>query len=85
MSLPVPGDILTIAEPDYMYGSGELRVRILILGDGKRPPHPSAEWIGLDGEQLGPNDAVIRHVNVLVRGTALRSARLDQRSNPRSI
>ncbi|GEM_PF-6299225 len=34
LTLAQPGDIVTIKEPDYCYGLGDLRMRLTVVGDG---------------------------------------------------
>ncbi|GAA2716646.1 hypothetical protein ACFY2R_22605 [Micromonospora olivasterospora] len=47
------GDVVTVAEDDYCYGTGPLRLRIT-----RRPAgldHPRLEWVELTGVELRPD------------------------------
>jgi hypothetical protein len=69
------GDVIDVAERDYMYGTGRLVLRLMTIGDKHRLA--DGEWLDVDGlelrtdgTQLGPRP---RHV--LVRLNAVRVRR----------
>ncbi|MFG1953356.1 hypothetical protein [Micromonospora sp. NPDC048830] len=67
------GDVVTIAEADYCYGTGPLRLRIT-----QRPAgldHPALEWVELTGVELRPDGSPApgdQARTALVRVAALR-------------
>jgi hypothetical protein len=81
LRLPPRGTILTIREPDYMYGSGTLRVRVVEWGDG-RPIVDGAEWIFLTATALGLDDREIGPATIHVRAKALAAAKGDGAPKP---
>ncbi|MFG1834102.1 hypothetical protein [Micromonospora chersina] len=65
-----PGDVVQLAESDYRYADGPLRLRIVRV----RPELSEwydGEWVWLEGVEIGPDqDAAFRPV--LARVAALR-------------
>ena len=64
------GDVIKVAEPDYCYGVGELRMRITKIGPVQE--QQDGLWVSLEGLTLRPDgsqtDARGRHALVRVRG-----------------
>ncbi|TDB71108.1 hypothetical protein [Micromonospora sp. KC723] len=70
---PTVGDEVTIAEPDYCYGVGPLRLRITEPVAGL--DHPALEWVEVTGVELRPDGTEARGGQprtALVRVSALR-------------
>lgn len=70
------GEVVTVAEADYCYGAGPLRLRVTAAPADV--DHPGLEWIVLSGREIWydrgePRDG--RPRTALVRVAALRAAR----------
>ena len=63
-----PGVVMNIAESDYLYGSGDIRLRV----DAPVPVHPRLEWVSVHGVRLLSDGRQTGPVTVLVRVAALR-------------
>lgn len=65
------GDVISVAEPDYQYGTGHLILRITTIGGTRR--FPDGDWLDLDGLQLRADGTQIdqRPRHVAVRTSAL--------------
>jgi hypothetical protein len=79
LTLAQPGDIVTIREPDYCYGLGELRLRVTVVGGGS-PVHEGAEWVQIVGAELNKDGSERGERRALVRVSAL----VGQRRMPES-
>ena len=64
-----PGQVLTLAEADYLYGRGDLVLRVAAVGDVERLP--DGEWLPVRGVQLGRDGTELREREVRVRVAAL--------------
>lgn len=60
------GDVISVAEPDYMYGRGMLTMRLTAVPD-ERAQHPALEWVRLtgvcirwDGSEGPEREAIVR-------------------------
>ncbi len=62
-----PGTVLTIAERDYLYGVGPIRLRV----DVPVPAHPNLEWVTVHGTRLLADGRQTHRVSVLVRVAAI--------------
>ncbi|MEH0981186.1 hypothetical protein [Micromonospora sp. CPCC 205556] len=72
--LLVVGDLVTISEADYCYGTGPLRLRITAEAAGTS--HPGLEWVELTGVEIRPDGSEARGGQLrtaLVRVAALRA------------
>ncbi|WP_432829334.1 hypothetical protein [Dactylosporangium sp. CA-092794] len=66
------GDLLSLREPDYRYGAGELTLRVTV------PPveSPDPEWMTLTGVEILWNGDRGRERQVAVRTSALHDPRM---------
>ena len=65
------GHVLTLAEADYRYGLGPLRLRVDSV-DRRHPATYEGEvWFPVEGVQLRADGAQLRHRTVLVRAARL--------------
>jgi hypothetical protein len=64
-----PGDVLRIPETDYLYGVGELLLRVTAEPGTERLP--DGEWLKVTGMQLARDGRDLRMRNVLVRLSAV--------------
>lgn len=68
----VRGDVLALAEPDYQYGVGPLRLRVESV-DRAHPIVSEGEyWYPVDGVRLSADGTELGRRQVLVRGSRLR-------------
>ncbi|MGK5445264.1 hypothetical protein ACSNN7_26050 [Micromonospora sp. URMC 105] len=68
------GELATIPEADYCYGTGPLRLRVTQAPAGLT--HPGLEWVELTGVEIRPDSTEARGGRprtALVRVAALRS------------
>lgn len=68
------GDVVTVAEADYCYGTGPLRLRVSKVPAGL--DHPGLEWVELTGVELRPDGRPAvggQTRTALVRVAALRA------------
>jgi hypothetical protein len=65
------GTTVEIKEKDYLYGTGDLRLRVVHAADNR---HPMVEWIRMVGVQIRWDGSDGEGRDVLVRATALRAA-----------
>jgi len=68
------GDVLQLNEPDYLYGTGVLRLRVTKVGTVQRLG--GNDWVDLEGLTLRPDGTEASHQprHTVVRVSALRSA-----------
>ena len=70
MTPPIqPGQVLKLAEADYLYGVGDLALRVVTTGKTQRLP--DGEWLPVKGIQLARDGTGIKERQVLVRLTFL--------------
>jgi hypothetical protein len=74
LDLPVKvGDTIQVAEPDYLYGVGMLKLRITqIFGVSQ---HTDGAWLNVRGVQLYPNGNEGGERNAAVRFSVLAQAK----------
>jgi hypothetical protein len=60
-----PGDVLTIPEAHYLYGLGDLVLRVTEVGAVQRLP--DGQWLRLRGVQVAWDGTEARERDVLVR------------------
>jgi len=74
VDLPVrPGDVIQVAEPDYCYGKGTLKLRITeILGIDRQS---DGAWVSMYGVTVYPNGRESAVHPVSVRLSVLAAAR----------
>ncbi len=74
MTAPIkPGDVVKIPEADYLYGLGDLVLRVTEPPDVQRLP--DGDWLRLTGIQLAWNGTELHERQVLVRLQALTRRR----------
>jgi hypothetical protein len=64
------GDVITVEEPDYRYGLGQLTLRVTAIVS-----HPEPGWIQLKGIQIYPSGAESHERYASVKLEALRKQR----------
>jgi hypothetical protein len=64
------GLVLRLGEPEYLYGSGALTLRITEIYDFQQ--YEGQRWLFLRGMRLGANGAELGERNALVKVTAIR-------------
>ncbi len=64
------GQVLRIPESHYLYGLGELRLRVTKVGSVQRLP--DGDWLRVVGVQLGRDGSELREREVLVRVSGVR-------------
>jgi len=64
-----PGQVLKIPEAHYLYGLGDLVLRVTEVGTVQRMP--DGDWLKLKGVQLAWNGTEMREREVLVRLSGL--------------
>ena len=71
-SLIKTGEVLRVTEPDYMYGTGDLILKVTKVGSVQRLR--DGEWINLEGLKLRQDGSQVSHEprQALVRLSALR-------------
>ena len=62
-----PGTVVYVAEADYLYGVGDIRLRV----EAPVPVHPNLEWVSVHGTRLLSDGRQTGPVRVLVRVAAL--------------
>ncbi|HEX8346069.1 MAG TPA: hypothetical protein VF657_15220 [Actinoplanes sp.] len=67
-----PGVVLDLAEPDYLYGTGPLRLRLATPLDTQRLAQ--LEWVRLIGDEIRWNGEITPGRDVNVRVSAIRAA-----------
>ncbi len=65
------GHVLTLAEPDYRYGVGPLRLRVERVDRRHPTTYEGETWFPVEGVQLRADGAELRHRAVLVRAARL--------------
>ncbi len=65
-----PGQVLKIPEAHYLYGLGDLVLRVTEVGAVQRLP--DGDWLKLKGVQLAWNGTELRERDVLVRLSGLK-------------
>lgn len=77
-----PGDALRLAEPNYMYGVGDLILRVTKVGRIQRMQ--DGEWIDLEGIELRDDFSQRTSAprQVLVRMTALQRSLVRREAKP---
>jgi len=71
--LVVAGQVLTVPEAHYLYGTGDLTLRVTAVDPR---PHPALEWLRVKGVQVlwdgsdGPERLVDVRVSALTTGAA---------------
>ena len=68
MVLIEPGTVLRLAERDYLYGAGDVRIRV----EMPVPVHPRLEWVTLHGTRLLADGRETGLVTVLARVAAIQ-------------
>jgi hypothetical protein len=68
-----PGQVLKIPEDRYLYGVGELRLRVTDVGRVQRMP--DGDWLAVKGVQIAWNGEELREREVLVRLSAATKRR----------
>jgi hypothetical protein len=59
MSAPVKvGDVIHVAEPDYMYGRGDLILRVTEVGSVQQ--HSDGPWVNLQGLELRTDSSQLK-------------------------
>jgi hypothetical protein len=64
------GTVLEVAEADFLYGEGRLRIRV----DEPVQLHPSQEWATVIGTRVWSTGREVGKLRVLVRVAAIREA-----------
>jgi hypothetical protein len=70
LSVIEPGTLLYIAEADYLYGSGDVRVRV----DKRIVVHRAEDWVTVHGTRVWTTGQEVEQVSILVRVAALAGA-----------
>jgi hypothetical protein len=70
---PKPGDVLKTPEADYLYGVGELALRVMATAGVEQLP--DGEWLNVQGVQLARDGAELKERSVLVRLSAFTRRR----------
>ena len=74
MTFPIqPGQVLEIPEDRYLYGVGELRLRVTEVGRVQRML--DGDWLHVKGVQIAWNGAELKEREVLVRLRAVSRRR----------
>ncbi len=74
MTFPIqPGQVLKIPEAQYLYGLGDLVLRVTEVGAVQRLP--DGDWLKLKGVQVAWNGAELKERQVLVRLSGLTKRR----------
>jgi hypothetical protein len=63
------GDVIEVAQMDYVYGTGSLKLRLTAAIDTTHCP--SMEWVAVAGVEIQPDGCEGRARSVLVRHVAL--------------
>ena len=70
MNPPIqPGDVLKIPEADYLYGTGDLILRVAEVYSVQHLL--DGDWLAIKGTQLARNEAELTERKVLVRSSRL--------------
>jgi hypothetical protein len=66
-----PGDVIDVREPDYLYGVGQLKLRVTKIGPVRRLR--DGDWLDLEGLALRPDGSQLdfQPRRALVRLSAL--------------
>ncbi|MEU7873433.1 hypothetical protein [Dactylosporangium sp. NPDC049140] len=64
--------ILTLAENDYLYGTGTITIRVRQMHSGELISYHDETWYEIHGVQLGPTGRELGERTVLVRAARLR-------------
>ena len=73
------GPVIALAEPDYRYGTGPLRIRIERV-DWPHPDHHDGEvWYGVDGIELSDDGREVQRRHALVKASKLTGLMRNQR------
>lgn len=64
------GDVVTFGQNQYLYGFGDITVRLTAIC-GDLDIFESAEWVQVQGVQLGPDGGELNEVSLLVSVAAL--------------
>jgi hypothetical protein len=74
MTAPVqPGNVLKIPEADYLYGVGELRLRVVAVGGVEHLP--DGQWLPVRGMELTRDGTELKERQVLLRLSAFTRRR----------
>lgn len=65
-----PGQVLKIPEAHYLYGQGDLVLRVTEVGTVQ--PAPDGDWLRLKGVQLAWNGVELGEREILVRLSGLK-------------
>jgi hypothetical protein len=66
MTAPIkPGDVLRLAESQYLYGVGDLVLRVVEVGGVERLS--DGDWLAVKGMQLGRDGSELSERDVLAR------------------
>jgi hypothetical protein len=60
-----PGQVIRVREADYLYGLGDLVLRVVAVGGVEHLP--DGEWLNVRGVQLARDDTELKERSVLVR------------------
>lgn len=66
-----PGDVISVAEPDYMYGVGPLTLRLTGVDDGANP-QPVTDWVRVTGVVIRWDGSEGKEREAVIRRAALR-------------
>jgi hypothetical protein len=66
--------VLDLAERDYLYGTGALRLRVEGVDESGPLQYDGDDWYGVSGVQLNRAGADLRPVRVLVRARCIPPA-----------
>jgi hypothetical protein len=69
----VPGQIITLSEPDYQFGLGTIRLRVERVEWANVLTYNGENWYPVHGVQVATDGSALRTRQVLVRGSRLRS------------
>ena len=72
------GHVLTLAEPDYRYGVGPLRLRVERVDRRNPTTYEGEVWLPVEGVQLRADGAELRHRAVLVKAARLVVPPMDR-------
>lgn len=67
------GDVLVLRDEDYLFGQGDLLLRVVVLHEVRQLR--DGAWVFLRGMQLRADGTGEKQRDVLVRGEALRTRR----------
>lgn len=63
--LPKPGALLRVREADYLYGRGDITMRVRATGEVRRLP--DGDWLTVRGTEIGWDGTEVGERQILVR------------------